>query len=271
MYEATSLHFNRWNARHNLAECSVYLCCKYFSVNFPIQFFAKTYNFVCIIKKFQSSKFIMPQTWHQLCNSDFIYICKLENCIDFWHPEPLLHSVSMRKLDHKLKLQKEIGSCGNVVLPKNDANVVGEKNLKWTNTRNGRHGKKLSDDHQKKTAKVCWTCGEKRRARKVGARRKDQREKTKRKKEIGLHGGIGCWLQCSDCFAADRWPGQFQKHGSQRQTLTRYPKKKKKHAICIITNHYGMCITQQCKVTGDIDLGKDDCLFFCGFFSWHKI
>ena len=36
----------------------------------------------------------------------------------------------LRKLDHKLKLQKEIGSCGNVVLPKNDANVVGEKNLK---------------------------------------------------------------------------------------------------------------------------------------------
>ena len=35
----------------------------------------------------------------------------------------------LRKLDHKLKLQKEIGSCGNVVLPKNDANVVGEKNL----------------------------------------------------------------------------------------------------------------------------------------------
>ena len=63
-----------------------------------------------------------------------------------------------------------------------------------------------SDDHQKKTAKVCWTCGEKRRAGKVGARRKDQREKTKRKKEIELHGGtgIGCWLQCSDCFAADR-------------------------------------------------------------------
>ena len=43
---------------------------------------------------------------------------------------------------------------------------------------------------------------------------KDQREKTKRKKEIGLHGGtgIGCWLQCSDCFAADRWTGSVFKN-----------------------------------------------------------
>ena len=54
-------------------------------------------------------------------------------------------------------------------------------------------------------------------------------EKAKGNKEIGLHGGtgVGCWLRCAGCFAAGGWPGRFQRPGSQRQTVTGHPKKKK--------------------------------------------
>ena len=59
------------------------------------------------------------------------------------------------------------------MLPQNDASTLYDNNLERICAGHG--SKFIGDD--KKTAKVCWTCGEERRFKEAGARRADQQKK----------------------------------------------------------------------------------------------
>ena len=101
-------------------------------------------------------------------------------------------------MDYKQELQKEARSNENVVLLKDDENLMGEKSKYIMCSGDGWNDKKPDGDHKEKATKVCGQCSKKGGTQETCASRKDQWKEATGKKKIDLHGGtgVGFGMQC---------------------------------------------------------------------------